>query len=82
MSISRIAPSNAWWRTTADPASPVKAASRRRRGPKASLYRASWSAKLVPPALTADGHFRSLGRLRRPVRDPIHRDDPGKRAPN
>jgi hypothetical protein len=34
-------------------ASPVKAVSRRRRGPKASLYRACWSAILVPPSLTA-----------------------------
>src|ERR1700675_670115 len=34
-------------------ASPVKAVSRRRRGPEASLYRACWSAILVPPSLTA-----------------------------
>jgi len=34
-------------------AGPVKAVSRRRRWPKASLYRASCSAILVPPGLTA-----------------------------
>jgi len=34
-------------------ASPVKAASRRRRWPKASLYRACWSAMIGPPSWTA-----------------------------
>jgi len=37
-------------------ASPVKAVSRRRRWPKASLYRARRPARLGPSSLTADCH--------------------------
>ena len=62
-------------------ASPVKAFSRRRRGPKASLYWACWLAILVPPRLTAARHRLSL-HFPVGLRRPCHRADPGKRAPN
>ena len=62
-------------------ASPVKAVSRRRRGPKDSLYRACWSATLVPPSLTVGCHRPLSGfhAALRVFRD--RRDDPGG-APN
>ena len=45
----RIPPSIRWWQTKASWQAPVKADSRRRRGPKARLYRACHEAILGPP---------------------------------
>src|SRR5947209_465290 len=71
--ISRTLPSNPWWPTKADRQVPVKAASRQRRWPQASLYRACWSAILVPPSLAAD---------RQGAPQEAHGADPGKRVSN
>jgi hypothetical protein len=59
---------------------PVKAVSRRRRWPQASLDWAACSATLGPPSLTVDD--RRGGRLDVALHRRPHRVDPGKRSPN